>query len=305
MATLSLNHELLQKLCTVNQFTLPNVELVFIGLRGAVVSDANDQSFKTQQSLNVIDVNYINPRCTILQWRMGSQQLAAFPASTVPNQVNVKIALNGGDKANCLLTGYYKDYKKGIHKEGTSTGHEAFRQNAVRPFLRTNDDLDFDQDDRIEYNNPHDNIHCGWFQSLTSTNFASAGCQVVMGLPKCLKPGRDENTGPWKTFHSNAYAINQVAFPYVLVIGEEVLRLAENNPSKAKLRFGSTGPLVAKLQQTLKQQNLYQGNVDSDFGEKTMKAVITFQQQKMTAADVDGVVGIKTAEALGIDLNLG
>jgi hypothetical protein len=305
MPSLTLNHELLQKLCTVNHFTLPNAEMIFVGLRGAIVADANDQTFKKEQAVNAIDVNYINPRCTIFQWRLADKQIAAFPASTVPHQINVKKALAGGDRANCLFTGFYKDYRKGVHKPGSETAHQAFRQNAARPFRRTSDDLDFDTDDRIEYDNPHDNIHCGWFGSLTDSNFASAGCQVVMGFPQCQRPGRDRNTGPWKTFHANAYAIAQGSFPYILVTGLEAFSLASgsNGLSKARLRFGSYGPAVTRLQQTLKQLNYYEGNIDGDFGERTMKAVINFQKKQFGNQGADGIVGPITAEELGISLS--
>lgn len=304
MPTLSVNHGLLQKLCTINQFTIPNLEMLFVGIRGAIVADSSDQSFKDQVSLEVMDINYINPRCTILQWQLATKKIAAFPASTVPNQINVKKAMAGRDNANCLLTGYYKDYRKGVHKAGTQTAHEAFRQNAVHPFRRTADDLDYDKDDKIEYDNPHDNIHCGWFGSLTASNYASAGCQVIMGYPQCPQPGREKNSGPWKIFHDNAYAIAQNSFPYILVTGLEVFSLSNNPAPKAKLRFGSAGPLVGKLQQALKNLHYYEGNVDSDFGERTMKALISFQQKKFGNQGADGVVGPITAEELGIDLSI-
>jgi hypothetical protein len=304
MPIFSLTHNLLQNLCAINQFALPASEMLLVGVRGAIVSDGNDQSFKSQQSLNAIDINYINPRCTILQWRPLNKELAAFPASTVPHQTNVKKAVAGDDSANSLLTGFYKDYRKGVHKAGSLTAHDAFRQNAVHPFRRTFDDLDFDKDDRIEYDNPHDNIHCGWFQSLSSPNFASAGCQVIMGFPQCEKPGRDKNVGPWKIFHDNAYSITQNSFPYILVTGLEILNAFTNGGKKAKLRFGSNGPKVKSLQQALKDRKFYEGIVDGDFGERTMKAVISFQQQKFGNHGADGIVGAITAEELGLDLSL-
>ena len=301
MATFTISHNLLTDLCDVNQFALPPLEMILVGLRGAVVSDANDHFFKGQQTINLIDINYINARCTILQWRPANQDIAVFPASTVPNQINVKKSLHGGEKSNCLLTGYYKDYRKGIHKEGQKTGHPALRQHAPHPIQRTSDDLDFDRDDRVEYSNPHDNIHCGWFQSLSSDNFASAGCQVVMGFPKCEKPGREKNVGPWKVFHDNAYSINQDSFPYVLVTGLDIFGLSNNGSTKAKLRYGSGGQKVKALQEALKDQNFYDGIIDGDFGELTMKAVIRFQQQRFGNDDADGVVGRITAQELGID----
>ena len=276
--------------------------MLLVGLRGAVSSQANDQSFKSEQLLETAEINYSNPRCTVLQWDIANRRLAAFPASTVPNRTNVKKSLAGGERTNSLLTGYYQDYRKGIHKAGTPTAHEAFRQKAVHPFRRTSDDLDFENDDRIEYDNPHDNIHCGWFQGLDSTNYASAGCQVIMGFPKCAKPGRDKNTGPWQVFHDNAYALPQDSFPYVLVNGREASTIS--TAQNARLRFGSHGPHVAVLQQALKMKGFYEGIIDSDFGERTLKALISFQQQKFGITEADGIVGPITAQELGIDLPL-
>lgn len=304
MSTFAISHDLLMDLFAINQFTLPPLEMIFVGFRGAVVSDPNANNFKQQQTLNLADINYINPRCTMIQWRPASRDIATFSASTVPNQINIQKSVEGGEKANCLVTGFYKDYRKGVHKDGKPTGHTAFRQNASRPIQRTNDDLDFDRDDRIEYENPNDNIHCGWFQSLTSTNFASAGCQVIMGFPKCERPGRDKNVGPWKVFHDNAYEIGQDSFPYLLVNGQEPFVLNNNRATNIKLRFGSSGPKVEALQQALKNQNFYDGRIDGDFGEVTMKAVILFQQRRFGNDDADGIVGRITAEELGIDTRL-
>lgn len=304
MATFQVNQELLQQLMHINQFAIPTVDLILVGIRGAIVNNPNNQDFEDAHQLNLMDVNYINPRCTILQWRIADGMIAAFPASTVPHQSNIKSALlRGGAGANSLITGFFKDYRKGMHKNGKPTGHEAFRQNAPHPIRRTSDDLDFDKDDRIEYENPQDNIHCGWFDGLSSTTYASAGCQVIMGFPKCER--RDKNIGPWKAFHSNTYSIAQNSFPYVLVNGTEVFSLANGtNTNKAKLRYGSSGPIVETLQNKLKALNFYEGIVDGDFSERTMKAVVAFQKQAFGRSGADGVVGPVTAEELELVLSL-
>ncbi|MEO6455151.1 MAG: peptidoglycan-binding domain-containing protein [Ginsengibacter sp.] len=306
MATFNFDSELLQKLLTINQFAIPETELIFIGLRGAIVTNTNDQTFQPQQTLSIMDVNYLNPRCTILQWRTTDNKFAAFPASTVPHQRVVKSAVSkNGIGANCLMTGFYTDYRKGFHKGGSPTGHEAFRQNAPHPIRRTADDLDFDKDDRIEFDNPQDNIHCGWFDGISSDNYASAGCQVIMGFPKCQKPGRSKNIGPWKIFHNNAYSFTQNSFPYILFTGLEIFNVASgNNTGKGKLRYGSSGPLVEKLQVKLKAKNFYEGIIDGDFRDRTIKAVIAFQKQVFGNDSADGVVGPVTAEQLGLVLTL-
>jgi hypothetical protein len=305
MPEIKINNTLLDLVCTVNQFSLARTGLVFIGVRGAITPLPSDNSFTHEQLLSVMDINYCNPRCTILQWNPTNSTIAAFPASTVPHISNIRSAVSkNGEGANCLMTGYYKDYRKGFHKADSPTGHEAFRQNATHPIRRTADDMDFDTDDRIEYDNPQDNLHCGWFDGLDSNTFASAGCQVVMGFPKCDKPGRTSNIGPWKVFRENAYSAPQDSFPYILVTGMELNSLANNPNPQAKLRFGSSGKLVENLQTALKQKRFYEGKVDGDFGERTMRAVTDFQRSAFGNKTVDGIVGPVTAEALGIALAL-
>jgi hypothetical protein len=305
MATFNLDAELLQRLLTINQFNVPDAELIFIGLRGAIVTNPNDQTFQSLQTLTILDINYLNPRCTILQWRTSDNKFAAFPASTVPHQRVVKSAISkNGIGANCLMTGFYSDYRKGFHKGGSPTGHEAFRQNAPHPIRRTADDLDFDKDDRIEFDNPQDNIHCGWFDGMNADNYASAGCQVIMGFPKCQKPSRGKNIGPWKIFHDNAYKLEQNSFPYILFTGLEAFSLSAADSGKAKLRYGSSGPLVEKLQTRLKEKKFYEGIVDGDFKDRTIKALIAFQKEVFGNDSADGVVGPVTAEQLGLKLTL-
>lgn len=252
-----------------------------------------------------MDVNYVNPRCTILQWRFADNRLAAFPASTVPHISLIKSAkAKNGMGTNCLITGYYEDYRKGFHKNGSPSGHEAFRQNAVQAIRRTADDLDYDADDRVEYDNPQDNIHCGWFDGLASDSFSSAGCQVVMGFPKCSKPGREKNIGPWRIFHDNAYSITQSSFPYLLFNGIELFNISTGTfATKAKLRFGSSGNLVKQLQSLLKDKLFYEGDIDGDFGPRTMRAVVAFQKTAFGNLGADGIVGSVMAEELGLDLS--
>jgi hypothetical protein len=305
MPALTINTAVLKKICQLNQFDLPDTALVFIGIRGCIPINVQDQQFKASHPLSVIDINYINPRCTLLQWRLSDNKIATFPGSTVPHVSSIKQAkIANGVGANCLFTGFYTDYRKGHHKAGTSTGHEAFRQNAVHPIRRSTDDLDFDHDDRVEYDNPNDNIHCGWFASLTSEYYASAGCQVIMGYPKCKKPGRTENSGPWKVFHDNAYNLSQDSFPYILVTGLETMNICNNVNKKlpSKLRFGSSGKIVEALQNALKEKDFYEGQIDGNFGERTMKSIIAYQKIKFGKEGADGVVGPITAQELGIEL---
>lgn len=63
-------------------------------------------------------------------------------------------------------------------------------------------------------------------------------------------------------------------------------------------KYGSSGDEVIEIQQKLSELGYYYGNIDGKFGNNTKKAVIQFQEDNNLSAD--GIVGIKTLEALGI-----
>lgn len=68
----------------------------------------------------------------------------------------------------------------------------------------------------------------------------------------------------------------------------------------AVLKQGSRGDLVKKLQTKLINWGYMTGKADGIFGAKTKSAVIYFQKRNGLSAD--GIVGTKTAQALGISL---
>ncbi len=67
----------------------------------------------------------------------------------------------------------------------------------------------------------------------------------------------------------------------------------------AVLRQGSNGGEVKEVQRRLKNWGYYTGAVDGVFGEGTKKAVIAFQ--KKNGLKADGVVGVSTYKALGMN----
>lgn len=297
----NLTNSVLRRMCEVNSFSVRSNEMVFFGIRGALPVDVEDCDFGKEKNIVLGDINYMNPRCTLGQWLPKEKELAVFSGSTVPHHNYVRKSVSrGGEGANQLMTGYYADYRKGVHKAGSSTGHDAFRQINAHPVQRTSDDIDYDNDDRVEYENPNDNIHSGWCMGINSTNYASAGCQVLVGYPQCQKRGSQPATGPWKVFKKNAYDISQKSFGYILFDGREAFRIASSGSSKvsARLRFGSQGELVKKLQRALQTKSFYEGNIDGDFGERTLRAVLKFQTTSFGANADDGIVGPQTAAVL-------
>lgn len=295
-----LNKTLL-RICEVNSFIISADKMIFLGLRGMLPTNPEDHTFRNEQTVEPVNVNYINPRCTLGQWIPKDNKFAIFPGSTIPHQNYVsKSLLKSGEGSNQLMTGYYSDYRKGVHKAGSSTAHNAFRQVDSHPIRRTSDDIDYDNDDRVEYENPNDNIHAGWCMSASSNNYASAGCQVLVGYPHCEKRGQRQATGPWKIFKKNAYDLTQKSFEYILIDGREAHRVASDGTSKisARLRFGSQGELVQKVQKALK--DFYEGNIDGDFGKRTLRAVLKFQTSAFGPSADDGIIGPQTASALRI-----
>ncbi|MBP5242544.1 MAG: peptidoglycan-binding protein, partial [Clostridia bacterium] len=67
----------------------------------------------------------------------------------------------------------------------------------------------------------------------------------------------------------------------------------------AVLKQGATGGEVSEVQRRLKQWGYYTGAVDGVYGAATKKAVMSFQAKNGLTAD--GVVGVKTYEALGMN----
>lgn len=294
----------LWRLCELNNFVVPTNGMLFFGLRGCLPINVDNHKFETEHVVELSTINYIHPRCTLGQWLPQEGKIALFPGSTVPHVKHVKLSKErNGLGANQLMTGYYTDYRKGTHKAGEPTAHEAFRQTAGHPIRRTADDFDFDNDDRVEFDNPYDNIHAAWSMGPNHDEYASAGCQVIVGYPKCEKRSHRSDIGPWKEFKENAYSLSQESFPYLLLNGLDAQSVALSGSQKmpARLRFGSKGDLVTELQTALKAAGFYDGNIDDDFGERTIRAVLNYQTATFGPNADDGVVGPITASALELD----
>ena len=180
----TLSDAVLNRLFEVNRFTVPRDEMVFFGLRGCLPIDSGVDDFASNPDLEIGAVDYRHPRCTLGQWISGDG-LWLYPGSTVPHRRYIAEALNSdGRGTNCLMTGFYQDYRKGKHLAGKPTGHDAFRQNGNLPIRRSADNLSFDENDRVEYMAPADNLHAAWSMGPNHETFGSAGCQVVIGFAR-------------------------------------------------------------------------------------------------------------------------
>lgn len=86
-----------------------------------------------------------------------------------------------------------------------------------------------------------------------------------------------------------------------IVIGILSFYTAQPSQETAVLKMGSSGSQVRTLQTKLNNWGYNCGTVDGIFGSKTLNAVKQFQ--KNNGLVVDGIVGAKTAAALGMSLS--
>ena len=92
-----------------------------------------------------------------------------------------------------------------------------------------------------------------------------------------------------------------LAFAFVLALALVFLPSSNDVADAAVLKQGSKGELVKTMQQRLIKWGYLSGTADGIFGAKTKAAVISFQKRNGLVAD--GIVGTKTAQAMGITLS--
>ena len=302
----TLTHDVLVRICERNRFPVPTADMVFAGLRGAVMKAPLVNDLATAVELEVVDVDYLKPRCTILQWRPGDRLVAAFPGSTVPHRSAIDPARS--ETFNQIFTGFYAGaFKRGHHHQLPSpTAHEAFVEAREFMILRTADDTTFDATtDQAMKDFPSDNLHAAWCSlDNPAGKYASVGCQVVVGFPETLDHQKHAS-GPWKTFKDRGYAAGPTVFDYLLVEGREAAMTAGPTASGAvdgsrRLRFGSQGPEVSALQTALVGTGDFLGRPDGDFGPQTILALIAFQRRVLagTGSRADGIADAEVFAAL-------
>lgn len=96
-------------------------------------------------------------------------------------------------------------------------------------------------------------------------------------------------------------AANPGVDPNRLFIGQ-VICVPSPGPGPSNcptLSMGSRGPDVTRLQQLLRNAGFDPGPIDGIFGNRTQAAVIAFQRSRNLVPD--GIVGIKTWTALGVN----
>jgi hypothetical protein len=290
-----------------NSFAPLQGKIVF-ALRGAgLVGGAKRENVP---SITIIDQrpDHRTFRCIIGIYDPALRKLWAYQASSVPNaayvlkcyrdfQAHVSIDRLTG---NILPTGCYI-MTVGKHHPGTSreipgvlrlsTTSSGASQVVV---LRSVDDVTYDRFDRFPIATPADNVHPGQM----SQGFSSAGCLTLPGLYSSRR-----HSGSWKDFR-DALGVTDTSdgkqFSMFLFTGLDAILAAEARQSAAgaanlmRLRHGSQGPRVARLQTALGLAP------DSSqlIGPVTRKTLIDRQAIKLGWADgiyspaMDGLLGL-------------
>lgn len=295
--------------------------------------------FKSSHLFQRVEVNYYYPRCVIGQWLPGQEKIAVFPGSTVPNLKMVERNRKQKHEFNYMVSGFYS-YIKGQHPRSNSgfQPHRALRLTGNIVFRRANYTMqrgqpviNYGPSASIYVGNPGDNIHCARNNPSTtrvralrgqnyssifcmSDYYSSYGCQVVVGCPPQYIPSGQTNGdwNAWDKFIKNVYdshSEDQNNFKYLLLNSLDICQIAHANSSNttySKVRYGSTGDQVERLQRGLNRirssstgQPYYLGSIDGDFGRVTAEALIQFQKDSCSG-QAFGYADQRTFRRLGV-----
>lgn len=303
MGTFNLTGAVLRRLFDLNSFAIPSDRAVLFGLRGCLPLNEKEYGLHASRQLETAVPDHRYPRCVIGIWLPQTDQVAAYPGSTVPYYESVAAAIPAdGEGCNQLVPSYLK-LERGMHpRNPNKSQHEAFRQAMDFPVQRSGDDSVYELDDRWEVDSEMgDNMHCGESQGSHQAYFSSLGCQVLCGTAKRTKKPHTSDTGAWKAFRNTAYGDGaQKMFRYALLTGRQAQAAAVEPPGTlAKMvRYGSTGPLVGDVQDALSSAGYGTATQRGHFGRGTLLAVRRFQKDKGLPADA--VVGPDTGSLLDL-----
>jgi hypothetical protein len=249
-------------------------------------------------------------RCIIGAYDPQARKLWAYQASTVPNIAYVHKCyadFNAGTSignlnGNVLPTGCYT-YTVGTHRRGQpgeiptvlrlSTTADGASSVVV---LRSLQDVMYDRFDAFPVATPGDNVHPGQL----SQGFSSAGC---LTLPGRFSGG--QHTGAWADFR-RALGVddssNGKQFSLVLLTGLDAAIAAGIRQTQGdagtlfRLRHGSKGPMVAKLQTALGLAP----DASQLIGPATRSALIKRQAARLGWAD--GIYSAAMDDLLGLNV---
>lgn len=299
-----LDATVLQALVRLNRFQTRPGLLVF-ALRGARIEGAEARENVTRVVLSDIRPDHRDYRCVIGVLNRETGRIWAYRASTVPNAKAVLGCFNLAQAGatlvgNVLATGCYT-YTVGTHKANHPTreikGVLRLSNSATGAsrvvVLRSVTDTIYDRRDMWDPCAPADNIHPG----RLATGFSSEGC---LTFPGNYRMSDRSHSGLWADFRQ-ALGLGRVSSPAedgrqfscMLLTGLDAAIAADlqaagdlddpavAGPALARLRFGSQGPEVARLQGLLGLAP----DTTQKLGPVTRHALIRAQQARLGWAD--------------------
>lgn len=309
-APFDLDAEDLALLAELNDFPIAGSDVpILFGLRGCgIVRAAGGILLKDQRP------DHMTPRCALGVWNRATGAVSVFPGSTVPDRRAVVKWQQTRKAGNLLPTGCY-GYIVGPH---ATVGRNGVLNSRPGCFLlrksldekrevivrRSSEDLAYEVGDMVDRSRPGDNIHPTFFSE--PVDFSSFGCQTVVGFAD----NGGNHRGPWAEFRRAAGLTDADGTPgksylYMLLTGAEARRASELRRSGLaadpqsrrqlrRLRFGSRGPAVTRL-----QTRLGLPDPDGSFGPNTAAAFYARQQSLTPAREADGIFTPGLDEALG------
>lgn len=303
MGSFALTPDVLGRLYDLNCFETPQDRAALYGIRGCLPVNEKEYAPLGARQLDTVQTDHLYPRCTLGVWLISENLTAAFPGSTVPHSSAIVVGIgHEGSGCNQLVPSMVR-FERGSHpRNAKKPQHPAFLQAMDFAVQRTGDDCVYELDDNWDVDSDMgDNLHCGESQGSHQPYFSSYGCQVLCGTAKRTGKPASYDSGAWPHFRDLAYGPDtQQVFTYALFSG----RLAHAAATEAggtlskMIRYGSTGDLVATVQEKLKTQGYGSFTALGRFTKGTFNAVRRFQGDH--GLPPDGVVGLDTGSLLNI-----
>lgn len=243
--------------------------VVLFALRGCTVADPTQVGRPLEAvELTVSGLDYLTPRCVLGVWRRTEERIAVFAGSTVPNRHALGLqaaAFARGEGrgqvwriANVLPTGRH-EYTVGSHggwQPAALRSADLAGRATIQPAMRSSSGSLAWRDLTLDPGVVLDNLHPALAPASDryGAEFSSEGC---LTLAEREPPARWSARPPdWQAFSTlgdltprprRARRIHSLA----LLTGAEAW-LAAQGEAAVRLRYGSRGPAVTALRETLR-----------------------------------------------------
>jgi len=257
MIEVKIGRQIISDLIKYNNFPRQMLPLITV-LRQTTVLESGQMVFCKDNGKNICDTILLHGKDNTTY----DDTTYAVKGRSTPHEKYQKKMVDKIARANYIATGAYSSaLRKGHHR-----GKEALVQNKSYLIYRSKDMELRDEDDYIDYNGfVGDNFH-------GNAPF-SAGCITVEGNMFMGKNKKEIRSGDWKFTHNWIYNIcKHFTFFSVIILDYADTFIfrekdIEDDRDNLRLRFGSVGREVIKLQEYLGLKT------DGDFGPMTFQAL--------------------------------